>query len=384
MWECTSSSGQAKSKADIIFVDVASKKESDDPVAPCRGWVDSCEFCDKRFGNWVEADDETLAKVPTKPGIFMVGFSSKNVTEVVDIVLDKYDVQKVAFNSIYRAKDAVADKKTKFSKSVINCRWMTFKHTDDKDVTSLCAHWYNNGVLPKLISNWPGLDILEKTENLMFSDYLKKWCYPKKDAYWRKPKSLPAKVVELVEGCNWTEPCEVCDNSFGKWNKLEDAITNDLAPDTPGIFMIAVNYAKTKEVINICYDAENIKVNSIKQSLERFNKSMNYVLRNKKFANRNPFFQVRWMEMKDTESDNCCFLYAHWLNANSMPMLNHQMPGERIVDRNKHFVVRSHDKKWCYETDVLKSAKITKSKQKKYILNDLEDDIRHLDVSDYS
>ncbi|GFS55476.1 uncharacterized protein NPIL_559721 [Nephila pilipes] len=373
----------AKSKGDVVFVDYASKKESEDPVAPCQGWVDPCEFCDKRFGNWVEANEETLAKIPTKPGIFMVGLLNKNVTEVVDIVLDTYDVQKVAYNSVTHAKDTIADKKSKFTKSVIQCRWMTFKHSGDKDVTSLCAHWYNNGVLPKFINSWPGLDILEKTENLMFSDYLKKWCYPKKDAFWRKPKSTPTKVVEIVQGCNWTEPCEVCDNSFSNWKKIEDVIANDLAPETSGIFMVAVNYGKTREVINIYYDAENIKVSNIRQSLEKFNKSMSYVLRNKKFANRNPFFQVRWMEMKDTDNDNCCFLYAHWLNADSMPMLNHKMLGEQIVDRNKHFVIRSHDKKWCYEIDVLKPIKITKSKQKKTILNDLEDDIRHLEFSDY-
>ncbi|PRD27467.1 UNVERIFIED_CONTAM: hypothetical protein NCL1_35279 [Trichonephila clavipes] len=372
----------AKSKGDLISFEFAPKKEPEDPVAPCQGWVDPCEFCDKRFGNWVEASDETLDKVPSKPGIFMVGFLHKNASEVVDIVLDEYDIQKEAYNSISRARVVVADKKSKFTKSVINCRWMTFKHSNDKDVTSLCAHWCNNGVLPKLIKTWPGLDILEKTENVVFSDYLKKWCYSKKDPTWRKPKPLPTKLAETVEGCNWTEPCDICDDYFSEWKNLDSVIENDLAPDTPGIFVVAVKYAKTKEVINIYYDSENIKLNSIKQALERFNRSMNYVLRNKKFANKNPFFQVRWMEIKDPASDNCCFLYAHWLNADSMPMLNHTMPGEKIVDKNKHFVVRSHDKKWCYEIDVLKPAKTSKSKQKKYIMNDLKDDLRHLDVSD--
>ncbi|CAL1290629.1 unnamed protein product [Larinioides sclopetarius] len=373
----------AKKGGGVVYVDYSPKKEVEDPVVPCQGWVDPCDFCDKRFGNWIDANEENIAKIPTKPGIFMIGLSHKNTVEVVDITLDATDLQKVAFDSIDQAKERVADKKTKVTKSVVVCRWVTFKSPNEKDVTSLCAHWYNNGVLPKFLNEWPGLDILEKTDNLVFSEELKKWCYPKKDAFWRKPKALPNKLVEVVESCNWTEPCEICDSYFGDWKSLEDVMSNELAPDTSGIYMIAVGYSKIKEVVNIYYDSNNIKLN-IKDSLLKNHKAMHYMLREKKFSGRNPYLLVRWMEMNDPESSNCCFLYAHWLNAGSVPMACHsKLPGEQVVDRNKHFVVRAHDKKWCYEIDVLKPVKTSKSKQKKHIMSDLEDDLRDMNVAEF-
>ncbi|GBM16871.1 hypothetical protein AVEN_272105-1, partial [Araneus ventricosus] len=79
-----------------VYVDYSTKKEVEDPVAPCQGWVDPCEFCDKRFGNWMDANEENIAKIPTKSGIFMIGLSHKNTVEVVDIVLDTTDLQRVA------------------------------------------------------------------------------------------------------------------------------------------------------------------------------------------------------------------------------------------------------------------------------------------------
>ncbi|GIX82137.1 uncharacterized protein CEXT_374791 [Caerostris extrusa] len=152
------------------------------------GWTDPCDFCDKRFGKWLEANEETVHKIPTKPGILLVGLMQKNSVEFVDITIDKYDIQKLAYDRVDHAKEQVADKKTKVTKSVVVCRWMIFKVSDDKDVTSLCAHWYNNGVLPKFLNSWPGLDILEKTDKLTFSEELHKWCYPKKDAFGRNPR----------------------------------------------------------------------------------------------------------------------------------------------------------------------------------------------------
>ncbi|GIX82135.1 hypothetical protein CEXT_374781 [Caerostris extrusa] len=99
--------------------------------------------------------------------------------------------------------------------------------------------------------------------------------------------------------------------------------------------MISVHYGRNREVVNICYDRDNIKLN-IKESLQRYHRMMNYVLRNKKFANKSPYFEVRWTEFKDPENENCCFLYAHWLNTDGpIPMGNYRLPGEEIVDRNK-------------------------------------------------
>ncbi|GIX98008.1 hypothetical protein CDAR_297541 [Caerostris darwini] len=212
----------------------------------------------------------------------------------------------------------------------------------------------------------------------MFSEELQKWCYPKKDTFWKKPKAMPSKLVEVVESCNWFKACDVCDRYFSEWLKLDDVVANDLAPNTTGIYMIAVLYGKEREVVNIYYGQNDIKVN-IKESLENYSKSMDYVLRNKKFVNKSPCFQVRWTEFKEADNDNCCFLYAHWLNTDKpIPLMNYKIPGEEAVEKNKHFVIRTHDKKWCYEVDVLKQSKITKSKQRKHLMNDLESDMRDL------
>ncbi|GIY37675.1 uncharacterized protein CEXT_616451 [Caerostris extrusa] len=79
------------------------------------------------------------------------------------------------------------------------------------------------------------------------------------------------------------------------------------------------------------------------------------------------------MQMKDPETENCCFLYAHWQNADSPPMINHP-PGGNVIGKYKQFVIRDFDNKWCYETEGFKFMKKTKSRQRKHALNDLEDD----------
>ncbi|GIY59411.1 hypothetical protein CEXT_444871 [Caerostris extrusa] len=185
----------SKSKSrGVMRVECVAKNEPEIVVAPCQGWSDPCEFCDKRFGNWLEANKETIAKIPTKPGIFTIGLKHKNSVELVDISIDKYDIQKLAYDRIDHAKERVADKKSKSTKSVVMCRWMTFKMSDDKDVTSLCAHWYNNGVLPKFLNSWPGSNILEKTDKFVFSNELQKWCYPKR-CFLEETKNNTLKVA---------------------------------------------------------------------------------------------------------------------------------------------------------------------------------------------
>ncbi|GIY16218.1 hypothetical protein CDAR_580601 [Caerostris darwini] len=98
------------------------KKGPDIPVAPCQGWMDPCEFCDKRFGEWVEANKENIAKIPAKPGIFMLGLKHKNSVEFVDIIMDENDFQKSAFDRTDHARERIADKKSKVTKSVVTCR----------------------------------------------------------------------------------------------------------------------------------------------------------------------------------------------------------------------------------------------------------------------
>ncbi|GFU03362.1 uncharacterized protein NPIL_394611 [Nephila pilipes] len=362
----------------------SAKKESDIPVAPCQGWADPCEFCDKRFGKWVESNEENIPKIPTKPGIFMLGLKSKNSTEVVDIIINEHDLQKQAYNSIDHIHGRIADKKSKITKSVVLFRWVTFQQKTDKDVINLCAHWYNNGVLPKFLNSWPGLNVLQETDSLVFSKELQKWCYPKKDAFWRKPKTMPAKVVEVVNGCNWTQPCEVCDAYFGKWKSLEDVFLKDQAPNSSGIFMIGLRYGNVRKVVDICFHREDIKIN-ILESIERYYK------RNTRFnqwkykhaLDKNPVYEVRWMEIKTgVDSENCCFLFAHWLNAASRPLMS-SLPGEKVLEKNERFLIRYHDKKWCYEVEFYKELKNSKSKIKKDIMNELQEDINYFSISDH-
>ncbi|GBN54204.1 hypothetical protein AVEN_34946-1 [Araneus ventricosus] len=367
-----------KSKEGIFSGDFAAKKEIDVPVAPCQGWINPCEFCDKRFGDWVEASEENLAKVPTKPGILMVGLRSKNSTEIVHITLNSCDIQKMGQSCVDYVKHHIADKKSKVTKAAIVCRWMTCKSTDVKDVIQLYAHWYNNGVLPRFLKSWPGLDILQKTDSLMFSDDLQKWCHPPKEPFWRKPKPLATKLAEEVKGCNWTQPCEICDMYFSPWKRLDDVVANGLAPDSDGLYMVSICYGKTREVVDIGYMGD-ILVN-IKKSLQQYFLSTCSVLKRMELANRNAFYDVRWMVVTDPESDDACFLYAHWLNADASTGCSSYFIDYNFgkVQRKKKFIVRTRDRKWCYEIDAFKQVKESKAKHKKRILNDLREDLYFL------
>ncbi|GFU47389.1 uncharacterized protein NPIL_82411 [Nephila pilipes] len=360
----------------------STKKESDIPIAPCQGWTSPCEFCDKRFGTWVESNEENIPKIPTKPGIFLLGLKNKNSTEVVDIAIAEHDLQKQAYSSIDRVYERVADKKFKITKSVVIFRWMTFQQKTDKDVMCLCAHWYNNGVLPKFLNLWPGLNLLRQTDNLMFSDDLQKWCHPKKDAFWRKPKSTSTKAVEAIKSCNWTQPCEICDAYFGKWKSLEDVIDKHQAPNTTGIYIIGLKYGDVTEVVDIWYREDTIKIN-IKDSIDRFyKKEVNSILwEYKHLRDKHPVFQVRWLIIRgDVDSENCCFLYAHWMNAAPHPQSS--LPGEEILEKNERFLFRNPDKKWCYGTEFYKQFKTSKTKIKRNIVDELREDIRYFRVSD--
>ncbi|KFM60242.1 hypothetical protein X975_02375, partial [Stegodyphus mimosarum] len=331
------------------------KKGSDDvPVDACKGWVDSCEFCDKRFNKWAEIDDETVDKIPEKPGALMVSLKNKNITEVVSLNVHLTNIQKLAMTKIDEIKEAVSDKKSKATKSTILVRWLNF-NKGDKDICTLCAHWYNNGVLPKFNAAWPGLDILEESEHLVFSKFHQKWCYPKKEAVWKKPKPQSTKSVDVVKRCNWFEPCEICDLYFTPWKSLTDVVDNNLAPCDYGVYMLSAVCGKKREVVYICFDSKNIIV-SIKDNIDMRHKWLASALKRDKFANRNATPEVRWMVFKDINSDNACLLYAHWLNADTIPAFNHELPGGRVLDMNKNFVYQTSSKKWCFETDTFKQA----------------------------
>ncbi|XP_054724668.1 uncharacterized protein LOC129234653 [Uloborus diversus] len=348
------------------------KGTDESPVAPCRGWVEDCEFCDKRFTAWVAFDEEVMDKIPDKPGAFMIALKNKNETEVVMLLLNMINVQPQAHESIEAIKEQIADKRSKSSKATIMLRWMVMKKGDDKDVCVLCAHWHNNGVLPKFMTKWPGLDMLKRSTNLVFSDALQKWCYPKKNPTWRKPKPPSSKVVEVVEKCDWFQSCEMCESTFSAWKTVSDVVRNDLAPNEFGIFVVSVLCGKKREVVYIAYDEKDIKVN-LKSTIKSRHGWIETIAKNKKFVNQNPKMQVRWALLKDVDTDNCCFLYAHWLNVDTQPMLSVSRPGEEILAKNKHFVKRENDKKWCYEIETLKIPKFSKAKNKKYLLQEMED-----------
>ncbi|XP_055942327.1 uncharacterized protein LOC129972275 [Argiope bruennichi] len=364
-----------KSKEGIFTGEFAATKEIDVPVSPCQGWINPCEFCDKRFGDWVEASDENLAKISTNPGILMVGLKSKNNTEIVSISLHSSDIQKISHSCIDYVKHRIADKKSKFTKAVILCRWLTLKNTDDKDAIYLYAHWYNNGILPRFVKSWPGLDNLQNTDSLMFSDDLQKWCHLPKEAFWKKPKPLSVKLAEEVRGCSWTQPCEICDMYFSPWKRLDDVVTNGLAPDCDGVYMVSRCSGRTREVVDISYKGD-ILVN-IKKSLQEYFLSTCSELKRKELESRNVFYEVRWLVVTDPENDDACFLYAHWLNADTSTGCTSYIIDYNFkkMRRKKNFIVRTRDRKWCYEIDAFKQIKESKAKSKKHILNDLREDV---------
>ncbi|KAF8786411.1 hypothetical protein HNY73_008131 [Argiope bruennichi] len=352
------------------------------PVAACRGWTDTCDFCDRRFGDWIDATEEHLAKIPTKQGILQIALKSKNVTETVNIILDCKDLQKRAYESVNDIKYIIADKKSKFSKSVIVYRWLTFNEGHEK-ILILCAHWYNNGVLPRFVKCWPGLGILQKTNCLTFSEQSQQWCYPKKDAFWKKPKPLPTKSVEVIKSCTLTRSCEICDAFFSEWQRLDEVIIEDKAPYAAGIYMLALSCEEHFEIVEIGH-GPHVVIN-IKKSLDKYYYARSQILRRPEYIRRNDaFLLVRWMKLKNPESESCCYLYAHWLNTGikELTCIGKKLPGKELLEKIKHFVIRTYDNKWCYETEVFKQHKITKSKQRRDILNEMKCEIRDFRSSD--
>ncbi|GIX75721.1 hypothetical protein CEXT_125401 [Caerostris extrusa] len=81
------------------------KKGPDIPVAPCQGWFDPCEFCDKDLANGWSKQRKHRHKIPAKPGIFMIGLKRKNSVEFVDMIMDENDFQTLAFDRTDHARE---------------------------------------------------------------------------------------------------------------------------------------------------------------------------------------------------------------------------------------------------------------------------------------
>jgi len=333
-------------------------------VEPCKGWIDPCEYCDKRFNKWLSVDEEIYEKIPDKPGFFMIGLKNKSSMEIVSMLYDEANIQKSAIPVMDKIRDQISNKKSKSTKSEMLVRWIVIKNKSDKENSVLCAHWANNGMLPKYMTTWPGMHLVENNDALMFSKYLQKWCYSKKDPVWRKAKPPPSKTVEEVKKCTLLSSCEVCDLYFTPWKNLSHVIENNMAPNENGLVLLSIVYGKNREVVDIPCNKSTVLVN-IKNTVTSFSNNEHGYLKHKKFENRNARSEVRWMVTKDSESDNACFIYAHWLNADTKPLLKHDdMPGERELDKNKHFVLRSQDRKWMYEIEDLNNQRIAKQKTK--------------------
>jgi len=303
----------------------------------------------------------------------MIALKNKNSTEIVSMLYEEVNIQKSVIPVMDKIRDQISNKKSKSTKSEMLVRWIVTKKESDKENSVLCAHWANNGMLPKYMTTWPGMHLAEKNDALMFSKYLQKWCYSKKDPVWRKAKPPPSKTVEEVKKCT-LQSCEVCDSYFTPWRSLSDVIDNNRAPEENGLVLLSIVYGKNREVVDIPSDKSTVFVN-IKSTVMVFSKKEHVYLRDKKFEKRNARLEVRWMVTKDAEGDNACFLYAHWLNADTKPMFNYgYMPGEKELDKNKHFVLRSQDRKWMYEVEAFKQAKFSKAKNKNIIREQLRDE----------
>ncbi|XP_055941398.1 uncharacterized protein LOC129971551 isoform X2 [Argiope bruennichi] len=347
------------------------------PVDSCQGWdttyVDACVFCDRRFGEWRKANEENLATTPAKPGILEMAIKYDNKLEIAKIILDTRNIQKVVHENVDHIKQIIkTDKKYKYKCPGIVCRWVTYKKDKEREVAILCAHWHNYGVLPPLQKDWPGLDILQKTDYLTFSVELQKWCYSTKTNFCKTPME-----IEVVKSCTWTQ-CEICDTYFTQWKKLDSVIANDKAPDVIGIYMVAISCERQIKIFEIfCLPSV---FTSIKFNLEGIYKFRQHVLTENEYADKNAFFLVRWMELENVRSDIACFLYAHWLNAEPIPLYR-DLKGKEAVERNRHFIFRTNDKKWCYKIDTFKQARTNKCKYQKFILNELEEDVLYVDCS---
>lgn len=350
---------------------VSKKGENESPVDACKSWVDPCDFCDKRFGEWIYVNDDVQEKIPERPGFFMTALRNKNVTEIVNILHDQTNIRKAALSKMNRIREQISDRKNKATKSVMFARWMIVKDNDDKENSILCAHWRNNGVLPKLLTTWPGQRLIEKNENLVFSNQSQKWCYRQKNPIWRKPKPPPSKNTEEVTRCNF-QSCEICDSYFTPWKNLTDVIQNNSAPNRDGLVMLSVVTGKNRNVLVVNSHRKNtvVPIKSTVKDLQE--KEDNYL---KEYINKNPKLEIRWMIMEDVDSDNSCFLYAHWLNADKWPRYNYAhypLPGETSLNKNKHFIFHTNDKKWFYEIEAFKSTKFNKLKSRRMLFDELE------------
>lgn len=298
----------------------------------------------------------------------MIALKSKNRTEVVCIVYEKLNLQRCATATINKIKEHISNKENKASKSRILVRWMITKSEENKENITLCAHWYNNGTLPRFTKSWPGEKFLCKNEALDFSEQLQKWFYQKKSPIWQKTKSPPSKIMQEVKRCN-LQNCEVCDEFFPAWKSVADAVANNLASEGKGLVVFSAVADENREIVQIASGKHRIRVD-IKTTVEQFYFDKCYDVRAAKFKNKNTRYEVRWISPPDSRSDEMCFLYAHWFNADKRPVFNSShMPGGNILSKNKNFVQRIPDNKWLYQIKVLKETKFSKAKEKKRIRN---------------
>lgn len=359
---------------------------SDYPIDACKGWFDPCDYCDKRFCEWMPTGDDIYEKIPETPGFFMIALKNKNITEVVAILYSQNNLQKVSISKIDRIKEQISNKKMKATKSEILVRWLALKEAGDKDSVMLCCHWNNTGILPRFSTAWPGQKLMEESEDVVFSKQIQKWYYPQKNPVWRKEKAPPSKNFEEVQKCNF-QSCGICDDYFTPWESISDVVAQNQAPDDTGLVMISAVYGKNREVLEISSERNNV-VKSIKCTIENVNKNSSSYLSSSKFGDKNAFLQVRWSNMRNIDNDNACFLFAHFQNAEKWPKFNADCStfgnnelGEQSLDKNRHFVLRTKDKKWCYEREALKKAKFSKVKNRKQLFDELyaeeEDEVDH-------
>lgn len=361
----------ASSKKGLETEYVAKKDGSDNPVDICKGWFDPCEYCDKRFGEWISVDEDVYEKIPEKPGFFMVALKNKNITEVVSISYHQENIQKVAIPEMDKIKDQVSNRKMKTTKSAMLVRWMVLKKVGEKDSVLLCCHWNNNGVLPKHQTSWPGQSLMGESEVVFFSTQIQKWCYKQKNPVWKKEKAPPIKNTEEVQKCNF-QKCDICDSFFTSWKPISEVIEEDLAPNENGLVMLSVVYGKKREILDFCSMGDAI-VTPIKSTVIGYEKSEGRYI--KKFANKNATLQVRWAVIKNINSDDSCFLFAHFHNAEEWPTtIEHykRFNGESALNRNKNFVFRQNDKKWWYVTETFKTSKSRKVKGRKELFDQLD------------
>lgn len=364
----------AEYSKDLETAEFASKKgENDFPVDACKGWLSSCVYCDRRFCDWIAVSDDIQEKIPEGPGFFMTALKNKTTTEVVNILYDQTNIQKTALAKMNSIREKISDRKSKATKSVMMVRWMIVKDIHDKENAILCAHWNNSGSLPKFLTKWPGQNLMETNDTIVFSKQTQKWCYRQKNPVWRKPKPPPPRNTEEVAKCSF-QSCEICDSYFTPWKRLAEVVDKDAAPSRQGLVMLSVVMGRNRTVLVIKSHPKNV-VLPIKSAIAELQRSEGSFL--KEFVNKNPELEVRWMVLADVDCDNSCFLYAHWLNADAWPphnFIHSPLPGEMSLNKNKHFIFHTKDKKWFHEIESLKSSKFNKIKDRRRLLDELDND----------